>query len=86
VKLQPDSARPIQAPTDRFEIFEALSAPAALPGALCSILKTLYATLEFILDRVGPQPLDHSSVVVAVRQVVIQGRETVPLAGLLHFA
>ncbi len=44
------------------------------------ILEAANPTLESIL-RVGPQPLDHSRIVVAVRQVMVQGGETMLLAG-----
>ena len=36
------------------------------------ILEAAYTTLESIL-RIGPQPLDHARIVVAVRQVMVQG-------------
>lgn len=48
-----------------------LSGLAGLLTALCSILKTPYATLKPGFYRVGPQPFDRSSVVIAVRQIVI---------------
>src|SRR5260370_21579236 len=49
-----------------------------------SILETAHAALEFIFDRVEPEPLDHTGVVVAVREIVIQSRKTMPLAGRFH--
>src|SRR6267378_1339278 len=51
---------------------------------LISILETAHAALEFIFDRVGPEPLDHTRVVVAVREIVVQSRKTMPLAGRFH--
>ncbi len=47
------------------------------------VLKAAGAASE-ASDSVGPQPLKHSRVVVAVRQVVVEGREAVALAGVLH--
>src|ERR1700758_179589 len=42
-------------------------------ASLLSVLETAHTALEFILDNAGPQPLDHPGVVVAVRQVMVQG-------------
>jgi hypothetical protein len=36
------------------------------------VLEPADTALEFVLDNAGPQLLDHSRVVVAVRQVVVQ--------------
>lgn len=50
------------------------------------VLETPYAACELLSDYIGPKPLDHPGVVVAIREVVIQGGEAVALAGGLHFA
>ena len=36
-----------------------------------SVLETPHTTLEFVLDHVGPEPLDHTGVIVTVRQVMV---------------
>src|SRR4029077_9888189 len=38
-----------------------------------SVLETAHTALEFVLDHVGPEPLDHTGVIVAVGQVMVQG-------------
>lgn len=50
----------------------------------CSVFETSCAALHSIPDQIRPHELDHPSIVVAVRQIVIQGRKTMLLAGFLH--
>jgi hypothetical protein len=60
------------------------------PGALGGKVKNRNSGLVLeaanfeAADRVGPQPLDNSRVVVALRQVVVEGREAVAVARVLH--
>jgi hypothetical protein len=50
-----------------------------MPGPADSVLETAYTALKSVLG-VRPQPFDHTGIVVAVRQVVVQGGKTVALA------
>ena len=49
-----------------------------------SLLEAAHATLEFVLDRVRPKPLDDPCIVIAVGQVVVQRGKTMTLAGFFH--
>lgn len=49
-----------------------------------SVFEASCAALQAVLDQIRPDELDHPSVVVAVRQIVIQRRETMLLAGFVH--
>ena len=49
-----------------------------------SIFETLRSTLHAIRHQILPDELDHARIVVAIREIVIQGREAMPLAGFLH--
>ena len=42
------------------------------------------ATLHPMRDREVPNKLDHARIVVAIRQIMIERREAMALAGLLH--
>src|SRR5215472_7598497 len=59
--------------------------PRRSVGCLDLVLKTSRAALQAPAD-VLPQPLDHTGVVVAIPQIVIQSGEAVLLARLLHVA
>ena len=48
------------------------------------VLETPGAAFHTVLHKVSPYKLDHARVVVAVSEIVIQRREAMPLAGLLH--
>src|SRR5262249_17382433 len=45
---------------------------------------TSSAAIHAVRDQVGPDELEDPRIVVAVRQIVVQGREAVLLASLLH--
>jgi hypothetical protein len=53
---------------------------ASLYIILYLILKTAYPTLEFVFG-VCPKPFDHPGIVVAVREIMVQSREAMLLAG-----
>jgi hypothetical protein len=44
------------------------------------IFEAAHTALEFVFG-IGPKPLDHPGIVVAVREVMVQSRETMTLAG-----
>ena len=48
------------------------------------VVKASCAALQTILDNLRPDKLDHTSIVIAIRKIMVESRETVPLAGLFH--
>src|SRR5579862_590683 len=42
------------------------------------------SAFHLVLDQVRPHELDHASIVVAIRKIVVQGREAMLLTSLLH--
>ena len=53
-----------------------------LPSVL--ILEASGSALHAIGHQIRPDELDYARIVVAIREVVIERRETMLLAGLLH--
>ena len=49
-----------------------------------SFIKTASPAFQSILNEIRPDELDDARVVVAVCEIVIQSRKTVPLTGFLH--
>jgi len=59
------------------------SRPLTSPRSLRLILEAASASLELV-PRLLPEPFDHTRVVVAVAEVVVQRRKAMLLAGLFH--
>ena len=48
------------------------------------VFETPRSAFHLVLDQIRPHELDHASIVVAVCKIVVQGREAMLLASLLH--
>jgi hypothetical protein len=51
-----------------------------------SLIKAASTTSQSIPNKLRPNEFDDARVVIAIRKVVIQGRETMPLARLFHLS
>ena len=51
-----------------------------------SVVETSRSPLHLVFNEVGPNESNDSRVVIAVRQIMVQRRKTMPLAGRFHLA
>src|SRR6266478_7648161 len=59
-------------------------APGIPPTSARSVLEAPRPAFHPVGDGLGPHPLDHAGVVIAVSEVVVQGGEAVTLTSVLH--